>query len=516
MRRAGRRSSPSALRRRAATCATALAATLGPAAAGDAAVDEVRLGVQEHRLDNGLRLLLVPRPGMGTVEAGWVVDAGAAAEPAGRAGVAHLVEHMLFKGTRTIAARDPERELSLLAEEDRLHEELLELEAEEARLATGPPSGRLDRVRRRLVEIGDRLAGLVDRLREITFLGEYSFRYSEAGATGLNANTGHDFTIYYVTLPAEKLELWYWLESDRLLDPVFREFHKEKEVIAEERRLRVEATPTGREEEELSRRFWQGGPYGRPTLGWSEETAALTREDVLEFFRLHYTPDRLTMALVGGFDPQEALELAARYFGRLPPRAAPPPPPVAPRTAGGRWETTCACPTRVRVLYPSPPLAGADTPSLQLLAGLLNGRSGRLYRSLVLAQELAFSAFAQQTPYARAGVFEVSLEARDGTTPEALLAAWDREVRRLLEEPVAEAELERARNQLLVGSLRQLREPGELLRRLLIYDALDDWRRLAAWPDRIAALGADDVRRAAATHLRPERRRVAFLRRAEG
>ncbi|MEZ5331648.1 MAG: pitrilysin family protein [Thermoanaerobaculia bacterium] len=472
------------------------------------------LPVEEMRLDNGLRLLLLPRPGQGTVQAGWIVRAGAADEPPGRTGLAHLVEHMLFKGTRTIAARDPEREMPLLAEEDRLHQEIRELQDEAARLETKEPGGRLERVRRRIVELGDRLTGLVSRLRELTFLGEYSFRYSEAGATGLNANTGQDFTVYYVTLPTETLELWFWLESDRLLDPVFREFHKEQDVIAEERRQRVEATPTGLAEEELARRFWQDGPYGRPTLGWPDEMRDLTRQDVLEFFRNHYVPGRLTLALVGDVDPQRARELATRYFGRLEPQPAPPaPPPIAPAGEGGRWETTCACPTQVRVLYRSPALGETGTPALQLAAALLDGRSGRLYRSLVLDQALAFSAAAQQTPYARAGVFDVSLEAKGGATPEALLAAWDREVEALRDGSIPPEELERARNQLVVGSLRQLREPDELLRRLLIYDALDDWRQLAGWPERILALREDDIHRAVGRYLTPEHRWVAFLRR---
>lgn len=491
-----------------------LLAALAAAGAVDPGRPGSRLDVREHRLANGLRLLVVPRPGQGTVEAGWVVRAGAADEPPGHTGLAHLLEHMLFKGTRTIAARDPEQELPLLAEEDSIHQEIRELRDEEARLEEAEPGGRLERVRRRIANLGDRLAGLVARLRDLTFLGEYSFRYSEAGATGLNANTGQDFTVYYVTVPAEKIELWFWLESDRLLDPVFREFHKEQDVIAEERRQRVEATPTGLAEEELSRRFWEDGPYGRPTLGWPDEMRDLTRQDVLEFFRTHYVPGRLTLALVGDVDPDRAEELASRYFGRLETRPQLPlPPPVAPAAKGGRWETTCACPTQVRVLYRSPALGDPGTPALQLVAALLDGRSGRLYRSLVLDQDLAFSAAAQQTPYARAGVFDVVLEAKGGASPDALLAAWDRQVEALRTGPIPAEEIERARNQLVVGSVRQLREPNELLRRLLIYDALDDWRRLADWPERILALDEDDVHRAVADHLTSERRWVAFFRR---
>jgi predicted Zn-dependent peptidase len=217
---------------------------------------------------------------------------------------------------------------------------------------------------------------------------------------------------------------------------------------------------------------------------------------------------------VGSFEPDEALELTARYFGRLPVGTeSPPTQPVIQPPAGGRWETFCACPTQVRVLYRSPALGDADTPPLQLLAALLNGRSGRLYRALVLEQEIAFSASAQQTPLAHSGVFEVAIEAKGGIPAEALLAAWDRELATLLAQPLPEGELQRARNQLLVGSLRQLRQPDELLRRLLIYDALDGWERLVAWPDRVLELEGEDVQTAARTHLRSDTRWVAFLHR---
>ncbi len=490
----------------------ALAPALAPAA--DALPS---LPVEEHVLANGMRLLLLPRPGSGVVEAGWVVRAGTADEPAGASGLAHLVEHMLFQGTRTIAARDLASELPLLAREDELEAERLRLEAEAAQPRI--PERRLAGLRRRLAALTAELGSLLERLRQLILPGEFSLRYSQAGATGLDASTDHDFTLFTVSLPAEKLELWFWLESDRLREPVFRELAREKQVVAAERSLRVESTPTGRLEEDLAGAFWGASAYGVPTLGHAEEVARLGRPQLLDFFRRHYTAERLTAALVGDFEPARSRALSERYFERLP--AAPPDPAVTPvagaparPAAPSPWRGSCDCPDQARVLYRTVPLAHPDTHALQLLAGLLNGRSGRLYRSLVVEQGIAFAAFAQQRPHADEGAFEVTLEAKGGHDPADLVAAWDAELARLLAVPVPPVELERARNVLLAESLRELREPAQLLRRLLVYDALAGWRLLADWPQGIAATTELEVREAARRHLAPERRFVALVRRA--
>ncbi len=481
--------------------------------AGDRPPLSPTLPVEELTLANGLRFLLLPRPGTGTVEAGWLVRAGAADEPPGAGGAAHAVEHLLFQGTRTIAARDPAAELSLLEREDSLQEELARLAVEAATPELA--SGRLARLRARLQDLTAEATALVERLRALILPGEFSLRYSQVGATGLDANTAHDFTLFYVTLPAEALELWFWLESDRLLDPVFREFEREKAVIAEERRLRVDSTPTGAAEEALAARFWGAGAYGSPTVGSPEALAGLRRPAARRFFAERYSADRITAALVGDFDPGAARSWAERYFGRLG-SGAPPPlsQPVAPLVADVEpWTASCACPDQAQLLYRTVPLDHPDTTALQLLASLFNGRSGRLYRSLVVERGLAFAAFAQQTPYARAGAFEVTLEAKGGHDPDELVAAWDQELEALIAAPIAAPELERARNVLAAEALRQLREPSQLLRRLLIYDALGGWRLLADWPERLRRVSEGEVRVAARRYLAADRRLVAVFRR---
>ncbi|MDH3404693.1 MAG: insulinase family protein [Acidobacteriota bacterium] len=479
------------------TLLAALAAGGGPAAAA-------ALPVEELVLDNGMRFLLLPRPGMPTVEAGWVVDAGSAADGEGAAGAHHLIEHMMFKGSRTIGAVDLESELYVLGRLDEVA----------ARLAALRPPGerRKDDLRRAELEAERRR--LRGRARELTRLGAFSFEYSRAGATRLDANTAEDMTLYYVTLPAEKVELWFWLESDRLGAPVFRELEPEKGVIAEERRLRVASTPTGAADEAFDRAFWRGTPYAGSALGRDAELAGMDRPRLRRLFEREYRPERLTAVLVGAFDPAAVRRLAPAYFGRLPRAAAEDvrgEPPVAPdRRAEERLHLECECAAQVVIRYPTVPFGHPDQFDLQALAGLLNGRAGRLHRELVLGREIAFAAFAQQLPLRRAGAFTVRLEAKGGTPLAELVAAWDGEVARLTAAPPPADELRRAQRRLATEHLELLKDPHFLMRRLLVYAGLGDWRPLARWPELVAATAPADVQAAAGRYLRPERRLVGF------
>ncbi len=482
--------------------------------------------IEEIVLDNGMTLLVVPRPAASMVAAGWVVEAGSADEEAGRTGVAHLLEHLLFKGTRTVGARDVERERSLHAERDRVFEEIRALEARGAR------ASRRDKRARRLEELRRSFDEIGRQARSLSFLGELSLLYSEAGAVGLNAHTGEDFTLYFVRLPAEALELWFWLESDRLLAPVLRDFHREKEIVAEERRLRVGSTPTGRLEEEVRGAFWGGEPYAWSPLGRPRDLERLGRAEAERFLSERYRAGGITAVLVGAVDLASAAELAHRYFGRLPGgrRAAAGRAPAAESSGGGAaaasvaaalpasraWRGACDCPRQARVLYPAVPFRHPDTYPLEVLAGLFGGRGGRLHRSLVLERGIAFSASAHQQALARAGLFAFVAEARGDASPEKLVAAWDEELARLVAEPIPERELARVRNQVAADALRRLRDPFDLLRQLLVYAGLGDWREARERTERILAVEADAVRDAARRYLASDRRMVAIFERRGG
>ena len=266
-------------------------------AAGTAGAQQVP--VEEVVLDNGLTLLLLPRPGDPNVAAGWVAKVGSVHERPGITGVAHLFEHMMFKGTAAIGTRNIEQDLQIIAELDELK---AALRVEEAALLEAERLGRIEDAadpahrtegHRALM---DRFEDLLAQQEELIIKEDFSRLYSGQGASGMNAGTSYDFTLYFVNVPANKLELWFWMESDRLLNPVFREFYAERDVVHEERRLRIDSTPTGKFEEQFNSLFWQSSPYSWPVIGWPSDLEGITRAEALEFFDLYYAPNNLTAA----------------------------------------------------------------------------------------------------------------------------------------------------------------------------------------------------------------------------
>ena len=490
---------------------------LCPAATGEPGPVSVgaRVPVEEMRLDNGMTVLLVPQPEATTVAVGWMVSAGSADDASDRTGLSHLLEHMMFKGSRTIGTRDLDRELEALATVDRLWKKRADLSA---RLEEASPKKRR-KLTVRIDEVSSQLAAAQELASSLAFLGQYSFLYSEQGGTGLNANTYRDLTLYFLTLPSDKLEIWFWLESDRLLAPVFREFYKEVRIIHEERRQRIESTPTGRLDEDLRASFWGDHPYAWDPMGRSADLDTLSRQDALDFLHQNYRPDRMTAALVGGFDTDQVKAWARRYFGRLPMplgpetrRASQPPGPPGEEN---RMEGTCNCPPQVQILYPSARFGEPDAYALQLLSAVLNGRTGRLYRSLVLDHQIAFSAYTRQISWRQAGEFSFRAESKGLLDPAELIQAWDKQVDLLASQPPTSEEIQRALNRSIADTYRSLKDPTALLKQLLIYQGLGDWRYLNQWTDRIQEISADDLVRVAAKYLVPESRTVAIYRRPD-
>jgi len=479
---------------------------------------EVGLPVQEHRLDNGLRLLLVERPGTTTVSCGWVVRAGSVNDPAGATGTAHLFEHVLFKGSRTIGTLDWRREAELL---ERIDTVQTDMAAENDRLREARRRGAIagdlslpENRTPRLSELGEQLASLQAAHHELMVPDEYDRIFADNGAPAANAFTGHDLTAFFITVPASRLELWFWMESDRLLAPVFREFYAERDVVREERRLIVESDPTAPALELYDAMFWASMPYHHPVIGWASEVESIDRDQARTFFATHFVPDNITAVLVGDFESRRALELAERYLGRIPRSPAPPPivsqPALEPATR--RLEAVADTPPSVLIRWPGVPFVHRDVYALDVLSDLLNDRSGRLYRSLVEEQGLiSGEPYAVNQPMSLAGLFEVGVEVADGNCHRKVEAALLEEIERLRTEPVDPRELQRIKNASLADSLRSLRSSDEVLVQLLLSEGLGDWRYVTEGPQRLQAVTVDDILRVAATYLDPGRTSVLWL-----
>ena len=471
--------------------------------------------VEEVVLDNGMTLLLLPRPGDPNVAAGWVAKVGSVYERPGITGVAHLFEHMMFKGTAAVGTRDIEQDLQIIAQ---LDEVKAELRAEEAALLEAERLGRIDdagdpahRTERHQL-LTDRFEALLAQQAELLVKEDFSRIYSGQGASGMNAGTSYDFTLYFVNVPANKLELWFWMEADRLLNPVFREFYAERDVVHEERRLRIDSTPTGRFQEQFEALFWQSSPYGWPVIGWPSDLEGITREEALTFFDLYYAPNNLAAALVGDFDAAEAKALAERYFGRLSRGDRRPPQPRTremPQMAEKRMHAWAETNPQVVVRYHSVPDGHVDEPALVVLGQLLNGRTGRLYRALVEDQGVATRASGGQSGFKFEGMFELRGVAAEGHAPEEVEQALYAEIERLKTEPVDPRELQKVKNQNAASTFRELRGNFFLMYSLLMREANRGWETINTDPPLYEAVTAADVRRVARTYFEPENRTVA-------
>jgi len=507
---------------RRATVLTLAALCLALVGGTTGAATEAKVPVETFTLDNGMEFLLVPMPEKTTVSAGWVAHVGSANERPGITGLSHLFEHMMFKGTDTIGTTNAERDLEIIAEQETIQDRIREIYREQReRWRRGEIADPFDAEHRteEQIELEQEFQALVEEQRELMIKDEFDKIYTESGGSSMNAGTTNDLTLYFITVPANKLELWFWMESDRLLNPIFREFYSERDVVYEERRLRTESTPTGKFDEQFQAMFWESHPYSWPVVGWPSDLRVISKEQADEYYNTYYSPNNLTSAIVGNFDVDEVKALAQKYFGRMERGRREPPDVVTlemEQVAEKRMSAECDCQPQVEVRYHTVPFMHADSYALDVLAGLLNGRTGRLYKSMVLGDEIAASAFAGQDSSKYAGAFSFGGETKGDAMPEQLERAWYAQLEKIKSEPIPAEELQKVKNQIAADAYRRLQSPFFLMLQLLFYEGLGDWEYLNAWSGDTLAVTEADVKRVAETYFAPENRAVAVYNRKAG
>lgn len=486
-----------------AVLAVPLAAVTGLAAQEPTAGE--RLPVVERTLDNGLRLLVLPREGAPTVSFVLQYEVGSVNETLGGTGTAHLLEHMLFKGTTTIGTRSFEAERVLFALMDEVMDSII-----------GERSGREAADSALLERLVGRLRQLEDSARAFVVPNELDEILSRHGARGLNASTGPETTTYYVQLPANRAELWFALEADRLANPVFREFYAERDVVMEERRARTETEPSGRLYEALlSTAFWIH-PYRVPVIGYMSDLRSLTRTHVREWYRRFYGPNNAVLAVVGDIDPGQVVTWAERYLGGLPrgeePRQVT---AIEPEQSGERRvQVVMEAEPQLLIGWRVPSSLHADAAPLSVLATLLTGgRTSRLYRKLVLEERIATGVSASVGPGERFPTLFIL-----GATPRAphgtaeIERAVYAELDRLAEAPPDVRELERVRNAIEVANWARLASNFGLAFQLAESETLyGDWRETFRTLDALKGVTPGDVQRVAREYFGPEKRTVAVL-----
>ncbi len=497
------------------------AAVSAPAAAQELKVEEFTLG-------NGMKFLLYPRteePNI--IAAGWLAKVGSVNERPGITGISHFFEHMMFKGTNTIGTRDPEKDAELRAKQKIARDRILSLTftVQYERWKNGEiddpwdPANDTDELRKARGELKD----LMEQHKQIIVKDEFDKVYTELGASQMNAFTSNDVTFYIISIPANKFELWAWMESDRLTDSVFREFYAERDVVHEERRLRTESTPTGPFQEQFDAMFWMASPYAWPVIGWTSDLNSYTKEQALDYFNIYYRPNNLVGVIVGDFNPAEVKPLIQRYFGRLERGAIEPPPVVTlemKQMAEQRMFAECDCQPQVEVRYKTVPYGHDDAYPLQVMQDVLNGRSGRLYKSMIEGKKIASTASAQASSFfgaaKYAGSFSFNAETKGDSRPEDLEAAWYEELEKLQKEPVTARELQKVKNQTLANAYRRLQNNFFIMIQLGILENLGGWDHINKDPARIQAVTAADVQSVAKKYFDKNNRSVAIYKRLAG
>ncbi len=442
------------------------------------------------QLDNGLKVIIYPSRTAPIVSCRLFYVTGSVHEAPGHTGIAHMLEHLLFKGTKTVGTSDPARDAVLEAKIEVVMDSL-----EAAR-------GKGDTVT--MLRWRSHYDSLLAEQRKTMIKYELWDAYEKAGGTGLNAFTSDLMTAYFVTLPRNKVELFLWLEADRMHNAVLREFYPEHDVVMEERRMRIEDSPLGRYWESLMGVFYEAHPYRFPTIGYPSDIRYLNEREAMDHYRRYYKPNNAILVLAGDVDTTWALGQIKRYFGAIP-RGEEFPPIVTeePPPAGEKRLTVHRndAQPRLDILFHTPGFPSEDLYALDIVEGVLSGKSGRLYKKLVKDLKIAVSASAGNDVDKYTSNFQVSVE-MDGTPPleKVEKAVWE-VLDDMAKNPISERELQRARNQVAASSIRSVENLDDLSTELAYWEMRGGWNNINAFPEAVQKVTAEQVRRVCAKYF---------------
>jgi len=481
-----------------------------------------QVAVKEHQLSNGMKVLLLERNDAPSISGGWVARVGSVDERPGITGMAHLFEHMMFKGTPTIGTKDYEKDIEIIATQEKVRDAM---RSEERRMREMWRRGEItdlqdpDQKTAEWKQLNEEFKKLVEDHRKVIVKNEFDRIYTANGGSGMNAYTSYDHTAYFITVPANKLELFMWMESERLLRPVLREFYAERDVVFEERRMRTESTPLGKFFESFNSLFWESHPYSWPIIGWPSDITAISKKQADAFYGTYYMPQNLTLVLVGDFKSKPALALAEKYFGRLKKGEGLPPDVVTleqPQKAEKRFYAEAETNPNVDIYWHTPAFGHKDTYPLSVLAQVLSTRTGRLHKELVLGKKLATDTWAWQGARKYAGEFNMGAEITEGNTPEMA----EQEIYRLIEqiktEPVPAKELQKVKNNFAAAEYRRLSSNHPILMQIMRSEGLGNWREINEAGPKIQAVTPADLQRVAKKYFTKENRAVAVYTRKPG
>ncbi|HEY6350705.1 MAG TPA: pitrilysin family protein [Candidatus Angelobacter sp.] len=471
--------------------------------AQDLASFEKRITVQ--KLANGLTVVIMERPEAPVFSFYTHVDAGSSQEVGGITGLAHMFEHMAFKGTDKIGATDYPAEKAAL---QKVEEAYAAYQAENEKMVGRDPN--------QAAELEKAWKAAMEKADSYVVPNQFGEIVESQGGVGLNAFTDFDETGYHYSFPENRLELWAYLESERFLHPVMREFYKERDVVFEERRLRIDSSPQGRLLEQFLRSAFIAHPYGRPILGWPSDLVAFSATDAANFFHKYYVPANMVVTVVGDVKASEAMPVIEKYFGRLPAAPMPEPlrtsepPQIAIREAILKEQSQ---PLYVEG-YHRPSVRDPDDPVYDVMSDLLSkGRTSRLYRSMVRDQQIAIAAEGGSYPGGKyPTLFYFFAVPSEGHTAREMAGPIHEEIEKLKATDVSDEELQSVKTRAKADLIRSLADNEGLALQLGQTQArFGDWREIFRDLDQIEKVTKADIRRVANTTFIENNRTVALI-----
>jgi predicted Zn-dependent peptidase len=467
---------------------------------------ELEKNVLSYTLKNGLKILMMERHLSPTVSFYIRHSVGAINEDDGRTGTAHLLEHMMFKGTKTIGTKnykEEEKIIRLIAKAGNN----LDLESRKGKYSD----------KNKIESLIKRLELLQQEHKQLFVGNEIDRLYTENGADDMNATTGLDLTTYHVSLPSNKIELWARIEADRMTNPVFREFYSERNVVMEERKQRIDSDPGGQLYEQFLATAYDAHPYRRPILGWPSDLQYLNIEYTAAFFKQYYSPNNTVIAVVGDIDPPKTFKIVNKYFGSIPRRdldsihITDEPPQKGER----RVNILADANPRMIIAYHKPAMPDFDDYVFDVIECILSrGRTSRFYKSLVEEKGLAESIqTANGVPGAKyPNLFVIFAKPRHPhTSAEVETSIYD-EIEKLKSTAVSKRALDKAKNQLKADFIRSLETNSGLANILSYFEIITgDYRYITDHVRVIEKVTPEDIMRAARKYLLPENRTVANL-----
>ena len=460
------------------------------------------------KLANGLTVIICERPEAPVFSFFTHVDAGSVQDPLDKTGLAHMFEHMAFKGTDTIGTRDY------------AHEKIALEKVEEAYAAyiaeRDKPVDRDEQKLKQLEQAWKDAIAAADKY-SAPYSNEFGKIVESEGGEGMNAFTDYDETGYHYSFPTNRLELWAYLESERFLHPVMRQFYKERNVVIEERRMRVDSNPIGRLLEQFTQEAFAAHPYHRPTIGWISDLNSFSATDAQKFFDKYYVPSNMVVTVVGDLKASEAMPIVEKYFSRLPARPLPDTATTAEPPQNS--ERTVVLHEQAQPLYLEgyhrPDYRSPDDQVYDAIADLMsNGRTSRLYRALVRDKQIASDSEGftglPGTKYPQ--LFAFYAFPIPGHTPQEVEKAIHVEIERLKKEDISDEELKMIKTRAKANLIRSLGSNEGLAFALGLYQSrYDDWRELFRSVDRIDKVTKADIRRVANQTFTPDNRTVGII-----